>query len=129
MFLCVFHYAIFVGFWLHLGLDCVDIEVAKTATVAQLKQAVESVFSHLPNRGPKKISWYYAHSISSVFDGLVSGPLLVFCISSFLKLFSCTIYITRTNISKTLAVRHGKWESIFLCCTFCRGVVDVDTPL
>ncbi|XP_027084785.2 uncharacterized protein [Coffea arabica] len=34
-----------------------DIEVAKTATVAQLKQAVESVFSHLPNRGPKKISW------------------------------------------------------------------------
>lgn len=34
-----------------------DVEVAKTGTVAQLKRAVESAFSHLPKRGPKKISW------------------------------------------------------------------------
>ncbi|KAL7164211.1 hypothetical protein ACSBR2_040178 [Camellia fascicularis] len=34
-----------------------DVEVAKTATVAELKQAVEAAFSHLPSKGPGKISW------------------------------------------------------------------------
>ncbi|KAH0988769.1 hypothetical protein GBA52_000252 [Prunus armeniaca] len=34
-----------------------DIEVAKTATVLELKQAVEAVFSHMPQKGPGKISW------------------------------------------------------------------------
>uniref|UniRef100_A0A5B7AR99 Ubiquitin-like domain-containing protein n=1 Tax=Davidia involucrata TaxID=16924 RepID=A0A5B7AR99_DAVIN len=34
-----------------------NIEVAKTATVAEMKQAVEGVFSHLPKTGPEKISW------------------------------------------------------------------------
>ncbi|KAL2928208.1 U11/U12 small nuclear ribonucleoprotein 25 kDa protein [Bienertia sinuspersici] len=33
------------------------IEVMKMATVADLKQAVESAFSHLPTKGPGKISW------------------------------------------------------------------------
>ncbi|KAA8525478.1 hypothetical protein F0562_007333 [Nyssa sinensis] len=33
------------------------IEVTKTATVAELKQAVERVFSHLPMKGPGKVSW------------------------------------------------------------------------
>ncbi|KAI7994161.1 hypothetical protein LOK49_LG11G01492 [Camellia lanceoleosa] len=37
--------------------DCADVEVAKTATVAELKQAVEAAFSHLPSKGPGKISW------------------------------------------------------------------------
>ena len=35
-----------------------DIEVRKTATVAELKQAVEAVFSYMPQKGPGKISWY-----------------------------------------------------------------------
>ncbi|PON81411.1 Ubiquitin-related domain containing protein [Trema orientale] len=34
-----------------------DMQVAKTATVAELKKAVEGVFSHLPQKGPEKISW------------------------------------------------------------------------
>ncbi|KAF3447104.1 hypothetical protein FNV43_RR12284 [Rhamnella rubrinervis] len=34
-----------------------DVQVTKTATVAQLKQAVEAVFSHMPQNGPGKISW------------------------------------------------------------------------
>lgn len=34
-----------------------DVEVANTATVAKLKQAVESAFSHMPQKGPGKISW------------------------------------------------------------------------
>lgn len=34
------------------------IQVTKTATVAQLKQAVEAAFSHMPQNGPGKISWY-----------------------------------------------------------------------
>uniref|UniRef100_A0A5B7AV90 SNRNP25 ubiquitin-like domain-containing protein n=1 Tax=Davidia involucrata TaxID=16924 RepID=A0A5B7AV90_DAVIN len=33
------------------------VEVTKTATVAELKQAVEHVFSHLPKNGPGKVSW------------------------------------------------------------------------
>ncbi|XP_061341044.1 uncharacterized protein LOC133287442 isoform X1 [Gastrolobium bilobum] len=33
------------------------VEVAKTATVAELKQAVEAAFSHMPQKGPGKISW------------------------------------------------------------------------
>lgn len=34
-----------------------DIEVPKTATISELKQAVEAVFSHMPRKGPGKISW------------------------------------------------------------------------
>ncbi|KAG9150553.1 hypothetical protein Leryth_010914 [Lithospermum erythrorhizon] len=34
-----------------------DIEVAKNGTVAELKQAVEVAFSHLPQSGPGKVSW------------------------------------------------------------------------
>lgn len=37
---------------------CTEIEVPKRATVADLNQAVESAFSHVPKRGPEKISWY-----------------------------------------------------------------------
>ena len=38
--------------------DFADILVAKTATVAELMQAVEAAFSHLPRKGAGKISWY-----------------------------------------------------------------------
>ena len=34
-----------------------DVEVANAATVAELKQAVEAVFSHVPQKGPEKILW------------------------------------------------------------------------
>ncbi|KAH7524641.1 hypothetical protein FEM48_Zijuj06G0141100 [Ziziphus jujuba var. spinosa] len=34
-----------------------DVKVTKTATVAELKLAVEAVFSHMPQKGPGKISW------------------------------------------------------------------------
>jgi hypothetical protein len=34
-----------------------EVEVAKTATVAVLKKAVEAAFSHIPTDGPEKISW------------------------------------------------------------------------
>ncbi|XP_044463458.1 uncharacterized protein LOC123194344 [Mangifera indica] len=37
--------------------SCFDIEVIKTATIAELKEAVEAVFSHMPKKGPVKISW------------------------------------------------------------------------
>ncbi|KAM1022788.1 hypothetical protein ACFX13_044423 [Malus domestica] len=37
--------------------SCFDIQVAMTATVLELKQAVEAVFSHMPQKGPGKISW------------------------------------------------------------------------
>ncbi|KAL2318073.1 hypothetical protein Fmac_031949 [Flemingia macrophylla] len=35
------------------------IQVSKTATVAELKDAVEAVFSHVPYKGPAKISWVH----------------------------------------------------------------------
>lgn len=35
------------------------IQVSKTATVAELKDAVEAVFSHVPHKGPAKISWVH----------------------------------------------------------------------
>jgi hypothetical protein len=35
------------------------IQVLKTATVGELKMAVEAAFSHLPISGPGKISWYH----------------------------------------------------------------------
>nr|AFK47791.1 unknown [Lotus japonicus] len=34
-----------------------DIQVSKTASIAELKDAVEAVFSHMPEKGPAKISW------------------------------------------------------------------------
>lgn len=44
-----------------------DIEVMKTATIAELRQAVEAAFSHMPKTGPGKISWY----VASLFDWLL----------------------------------------------------------
>ncbi|XP_031373888.1 uncharacterized protein LOC116188580 [Punica granatum] len=34
-----------------------DVRVMGTATVRELKEAVESAFSHMPKKGPGKISW------------------------------------------------------------------------
>ncbi|KAK8523445.1 hypothetical protein V6N12_047965 [Hibiscus sabdariffa] len=34
-----------------------DVEVLKSATIADLKLGVQNVFDHLPNHGPDKISW------------------------------------------------------------------------
>ncbi|KAL4304420.1 hypothetical protein GQ457_10G002690 [Hibiscus cannabinus] len=34
-----------------------DVEVLKSATIADLKLGVQNVFDHLPNNGPDKISW------------------------------------------------------------------------
>ncbi|XWS26213.1 hypothetical protein CRYUN_Cryun26dG0012000 [Craigia yunnanensis] len=34
-----------------------DVEVIKSAIIAELKLAVQDVFSHMPNKGPGKISW------------------------------------------------------------------------
>ncbi|KAK6912582.1 SNRNP25, ubiquitin-like domain [Dillenia turbinata] len=34
-----------------------DVEVPRTATVGELKQAIEEAFDHFPNEGPGKISW------------------------------------------------------------------------
>lgn len=42
---------------LKLDGSCFDIVVAKTATIAELREAVEAVFSHMPKKGPGKISW------------------------------------------------------------------------
>ncbi|KAK3212008.1 hypothetical protein Dsin_016714 [Dipteronia sinensis] len=37
--------------------SCFDIQVSKTATVGELKMAVEAAFCHMPRKGPGKISW------------------------------------------------------------------------
>ncbi|TXG62174.1 hypothetical protein EZV62_013537 [Acer yangbiense] len=37
--------------------SCFDIQVSKTATVGELKLAVENAFCHMPKKGPGKISW------------------------------------------------------------------------
>ncbi|KAA3468207.1 U11/U12 small nuclear ribonucleoprotein 25 kDa [Gossypium australe] len=42
-----------------------DVEVIKSATIADLKLAVQHVFSHMPKKGPGKISWMVIRSISS----------------------------------------------------------------
>ncbi|XWS17824.1 hypothetical protein CRYUN_Cryun33cG0101200 [Craigia yunnanensis] len=34
-----------------------DVEVIKSATIAELKLAVQNVFSHMPKKGPGKVSW------------------------------------------------------------------------
>ncbi|XP_022134606.1 uncharacterized protein LOC111006831 [Momordica charantia] len=44
---------------LKLDGSCFDIQVKKSATVAELKGAVEAVFSHMPQDGPGKISWLH----------------------------------------------------------------------
>lgn len=35
-----------------------DVEILKTATIADLKLAVEHVFSQMPDQGLDEISWY-----------------------------------------------------------------------
>ncbi|CAI0416640.1 unnamed protein product [Linum tenue] len=42
---------------LKLDGSCFDIEVKHSATVGELKQAVEAAFSYMPQKGPGKISW------------------------------------------------------------------------
>ncbi|KAA0038816.1 hypothetical protein IC582_007212 [Cucumis melo] len=44
---------------LKLDGSCFDIQVRRSATVAELKGAVELVFSHMPQNGPGKISWLH----------------------------------------------------------------------
>ncbi|KAL8090045.1 uncharacterized protein LOC141697667 [Apium graveolens] len=47
-----------------------EIEVAKTATVAELRNSVENVFSHLPEQGPGKVSWSHVWGhFCLCFDG------------------------------------------------------------
>ena len=50
--------------------DFTGIQVAKTAMVAELKQAVEDSFSHLPTKGRGMVSWYvhYAFLSNSLFS-------------------------------------------------------------
>lgn len=42
----------------------VDVEVARLATVAELKQAVEGVFAYMPREGDGMISWYFSFQIN-----------------------------------------------------------------
>nr|XP_025670686.1 uncharacterized protein LOC112770563 [Arachis hypogaea] len=42
---------------LKLDGSCFHVEVAKTATVAELNRAVEAVFSHTPQKWPEEIPW------------------------------------------------------------------------
>ncbi|XP_059643142.1 uncharacterized protein LOC132285002 isoform X1 [Cornus florida] len=70
-----------------------EVEVAKTATVAELKQAVEGVFSHFQKKGSVEISWshvwgnfclcYFCHKLLSddefiSFYGIKDGDQLQF---------------------------------------------------
>ncbi|KDP33582.1 hypothetical protein JCGZ_07153 [Jatropha curcas] len=55
---------------LKLDGSCFDIEVMKSATIAELRQAVEAVFSHMPQKGPGKISWPHVWSrFCLTYDG------------------------------------------------------------
>ena len=46
------------GFFIILFLCFVDVEVLKTATVREVKMAVEAAFSHLPITVLGNVSWY-----------------------------------------------------------------------
>ncbi|KAL8116015.1 uncharacterized protein LOC141668994 [Apium graveolens] len=47
-----------------------EIEVPKTATVAELRNSVENAFSHLPKEGPGKVSWSHVWGhFCLCFDG------------------------------------------------------------
>ncbi|KAK1394615.1 U11/U12 small nuclear ribonucleoprotein 25 kDa [Heracleum sosnowskyi] len=47
-----------------------EIEVPKTATVAELRNSVENAFSHLPKQGPGKVSWSHVWGhFCLCFDG------------------------------------------------------------
>ncbi|XP_015572605.1 uncharacterized protein LOC8259439 [Ricinus communis] len=55
---------------LKLDGSCFDVEVMKSATVAELRQAIEAVFSHMPRKGPGKISWPHVWShFCLMFEG------------------------------------------------------------
>ncbi|KAL4318446.1 hypothetical protein GQ457_18G014770 [Hibiscus cannabinus] len=48
-----------------------DVEVIKSATIAELKLAVQRVFSHMPKKGPGKISWPHVWGhFCLCYDGL-----------------------------------------------------------
>ncbi|CAN1812681.1 U11/U12 small nuclear ribonucleoprotein 25 kDa protein, partial [Linum perenne] len=44
---------------LKLDGTCFDVEVKNSASVAELKHAVETAFSYMPQKGPGKISWQH----------------------------------------------------------------------
>ncbi|WOG82313.1 hypothetical protein DCAR_0101476 [Daucus carota subsp. sativus] len=55
---------------LKLDSSSFEIEVSKTATVAELRKSVENAFSHLPKEGPGKISWSHVWGhFCLCFDG------------------------------------------------------------
>ncbi|XP_039025893.1 U11/U12 small nuclear ribonucleoprotein 25 kDa protein-like [Hibiscus syriacus] len=48
-----------------------DVEVIRSATIAELKLAVQHVFSHMPKNGPGKISWPHVWGhFCLCYDGL-----------------------------------------------------------
>ncbi|KAL4303094.1 hypothetical protein GQ457_10G018080 [Hibiscus cannabinus] len=48
-----------------------DVEVIKSATIAELKLAVQHVFSHMPKKGPGMISWPHVwRHFCLCYDGL-----------------------------------------------------------
>ncbi|WCJ30308.1 Ubiquitin-like superfamily protein [Euphorbia peplus] len=55
---------------LKLDGSCFDIQIMKTATVAELRIAVEDAFSYMPRKGPGKISWPHVWShFCLTYDG------------------------------------------------------------
>ncbi|XP_052210170.1 uncharacterized protein LOC127813298 isoform X2 [Diospyros lotus] len=81
------------------------IEVAKTATVAELKEAVEQAFSHITRTGPVKISWshVWGHFCLS-YDGwklvLDSEPISIYGIDHGDQLYFVRHHSTNHNLPK-----------------------------
>ncbi|XP_059643143.1 U11/U12 small nuclear ribonucleoprotein 25 kDa protein-like isoform X2 [Cornus florida] len=94
-----------------------EVEVAKTATVAELKQAVEGVFSHFQKKGSVEISWshvwgnfclcYFCHKLLSddefiSFYGIKDGDQVSMDVSSVLTIH---VFFNSSGMTLSAAIR------------------------
>ncbi|KAK7351379.1 hypothetical protein VNO77_10785 [Canavalia gladiata] len=106
---------------LKLDTSSFRVDIAKAATVAELKQAVETVFSHMPRKGPGKISWshvwgqfclcYQGHKLVTETDylrdyGIRDGDQL-----HFVRHVSSTCSFKSKRLKKRVVSWKQNWRS------------------
>ncbi|GAB2284923.1 hypothetical protein Dimus_019376 [Dionaea muscipula] len=112
-----FHYDRLPPVPVHLTIVKLDgsrfaIDVQKSATVAELKRAIQGAFSHMPTKGPGKISWrhVWGHFCLSYYDEILDKdgePIKDYGIKDGDELHFVRHVPTSYNLTNKQSSKHG----------------------
>ncbi|GMI83865.1 hypothetical protein HRI_002055800 [Hibiscus trionum] len=99
-----------------------DVQVIKSATVAELKLAVQRVFSHMPKEGPGKISWphvwghfclcYHALKLLTDTDHIINYGIQDGVQLHFVRHVSSSYNLTKIQSKKTMVTQKQSYLSM-----------------